>query len=144
MSFANPLGDFLRAFRQGRGLTAMDVAQRCQIPVSVVLDIEHGDKPDADTFRTLSEGLAIPLVDLHRVAQGETVELPTHGMLPHVAEVLPPAAATPIEDPFEEIERSPTILEAVRGLSPAQIEKVMDYIQLLKQAELGRKRSLST
>ncbi|MNY00045.1 hypothetical protein D3C86_1325250 [compost metagenome] len=50
----------------------------------------------------------------------------------------------PVHDPFDEIERSPTILEAVRGLSPAQIEKVMDYIQLLKLAELGRKRSLST
>ncbi|MBO9542352.1 helix-turn-helix transcriptional regulator [bacterium] len=144
MSFANPLGEFLRSFRQARGLTAMDVAQRCQIPVSVVLDIEHGDKPDADTMRTLSEGLAIPLVDLHRVAQGEKVELPAPTMLPAVPETVPAAVMPPVHDPFDEIERSPTILEAVRGLSPAQIEKVMDYIQMLKLAELGRKRSLST
>lgn len=140
MSFANPLGEFLRSFRQARGLTAMDVAQRCQIPVSVVLDIEHGDRPDADTMRTLSEGLAIPLVDLHRVAQGETLELPSLGPLPHVPETVP----APAHEPFEAIERSLTVLEAIRGLSPAQIEKVMDYIQLLKQAEVGRKRSLST
>jgi transcriptional regulator with XRE-family HTH domain len=144
MSFANPLGEFLRSFRQARGLTAMDVAQRCQIPVSAVLDVEHGDKPDSDTMRVLSEGLAIPLVDLHRVAQGEVVELPAPGPLPPVTPVMPVSVAPPVRDDFDEIERSPTILEAVRGLSPAQIEKVMDYIQLLKQAEIGRKRSLST
>ncbi|MNL67028.1 hypothetical protein D3C87_1915790 [compost metagenome] len=97
-------------------------------------------------MRTLSEGLAIPLVDLHRVAQGETVELPGlgPGPMPPVPESLPASVAAPVHEDFDEFERSPTILEAVRGLSPAQIEKVMDYIQLLKQAELGRARSLST
>ena len=38
-------------------------------------------------------------------------------------------------------ERVDTMLEALRGLNPSQIEKVMDYITLLKLAEKGRRRT---
>ncbi len=132
MDLANPLGEYLRSLRQSRSMTAQDIAQRCQLPVSVILDLEHGDKPDDDILHTLSQGLGIPLVDLHRIAQGEPLPLP------EVAPVLP--TLEPVED-LDDENRPMTILEAIRGLSPAQIEKVMDYVQLLKLAERGRRRS---
>lgn len=132
MSYASSLGTYLRSYRQASGMTAQDVAQRCQVPVSVILDLEHGDRPDAELMQALSQGLSIPLVDLHRIAQGE---------LPGVPAPVAPPAVEAVPEPVEDLDRSPTMLEAVRGLSPAQIEKVMDYIQLLKQAELGRRRA---
>lgn len=130
MELANPLGEYLRSLRQSRDMTAQDIAQRCQIPVSVVLDLEHGDKPDDEVLHTLSQGLGIPLVDLHRIAQGEPLPLP---------DVAPPLPT--MEPPVDEEDRPMTILEAIRGLSPAQIEKVMDYVQLLKLADKGRRRT---
>lgn len=133
MDLANPLGEYLRSLRQSRDMTAQDIAQRCQIPVSVVLDLEHGDKPDDEVLHTLSQGLGIPLVDLHRIAQGEPLPLP---------EVAPPLPTLePSVDLEDEDERPMTILEAIRGLTPAQIEKVMDYVQLVKLAEKGRRRT---
>lgn len=129
MSQTNPLGQFLRGYRQANDMTAQDVAQKCQVPVSVVLDVEHGIKPDQDMMRTLSEGLGIPLIDLHRVAQGEPLEIPA--LI---------AAPLPAESVLQESD-SPTLFSALQGLSPAQIEKVLDYVQLLKQAEVGRRYS---
>jgi transcriptional regulator with XRE-family HTH domain len=133
MSPTNSLGTFLRTYRQNGGLTAQDLAQRCQVPVSVILDLEHGDRPEPEHLQALSEGLGIPLVEIHRIAQGE----PT-------AFLAPTPRSLPDLEPASDLDRSPTILEAVQGLSPAQIEKVMDYIQLLKHAEQGRRQSASS
>lgn len=127
MSQTNFLGEFLRGYRQANDMTAQDVAQRCQIPVSTVLDVEHGVHPDHDLMRTLSEGMGIPLIDLHRVAQGESLEMPSLAPTP-----IPEGGALNDSD-------SPTLYSAMQGLSPAQIEKVLDYVQLLKQAEVGRR-----
>lgn len=118
----------------------MDVAQRCQIPVSVVLDLEHGDAADPDMLRILSEGLSLSLVDLHRVAQGEQLPLPSKNSQPL------PLGPEPIEDLSEgpDLDRSLTVIQAMQGLNAAQIEKVLDYVQLLKQAENGRRGSASS
>lgn len=134
MSMANPLGEYLRSLRQSRDMTAQDIALRCQIPVSVVLDLEHGDSPDDEVLHTLSKGLGIPLVDLHRISQGEPLPLPE---LPAPVPMMDGESG----DAGDDEERPLTILEAIRGLSPAQIEKVMDYVQLLKLAERGRRRT---
>lgn len=128
MTQASRLGEYLRSMRQARGITVQDVAQMCQMPVSVLLDVEHGDRPDTDTLAALAEGLAMNLVDLHRLAQGELLNLP---LLREPMGDVPPVP--------EEEERSPTLLEAIQGLSPAQLEKVLDYVQLLKLAERGRR-----
>lgn len=126
MMSASRLGGYLRRMRQERGYTVQDVAQMCQMPVSVLLDVEHGDRPDPETLTALAEGLGMSIVDLHRLAQGEELEQPW--IEAPVVEAAPP-------DP----ERSPTVLEAIQGLSPAQLDKVLDYIQLLKLAERGRR-----
>lgn len=132
MDLANPLGEYLRSLRQSRSMTAQDIAQRCQLPVSVILNLEHGDMPDDDVLHTLSQGLGIPLIDLHRISQGEPLPLP---------EVTPAPLDGAAMDEVANEDRPVTIVEAIRGLSPAQIEKVMDYVQLLKLAERGRRRS---
>ena len=124
MTQANSLGEFLRSYRQANAMTAQDVAQRCQVPVSVVLDIEHGIAPDSDMLRTLSEGMSIPLIDLHRVAQGEYLEIPSSQ-----------ARTVSVEGNGD----SPTLVSAIEGLNPIQIEKVLDYILLLKQADVGKR-----
>lgn len=136
MNLVNPLGEYLRSLRQSRDLTAQDVAQRCQVPVSVILNLEHGDTPDDDVLHTLSKGLNIALVDLHRISQGELLPLPE---LPAPV----PLMDGPDSGDAPGAERPLTILEAIRGLSPAQIEKVMDYVQLLKLAERGGRRTTS-
>lgn len=136
MNLTNPLGEYLRSLRQSRDMTAQDIAQRCQIPVSVILDLEHGDTPDDDVLHLISRGLNIPLVDLHRISQGEMLPLPE---LPAPVSL----GGEPLADDPLGGDRPMTILEAVRGLTPAQIEKVMDYVQLLKLAERGRPRTTS-
>lgn len=129
MTKASRLGEYLRSMRQARGFAVQDVAQMCQLPVSILLDVEHGDRPETEILAALAEGLGVSLVDLHRLAQGESLALPLgpEPLIEALAET--------------DLERSPTVLEAVQGLSPAQLEKVLDYIQLLKLAERGKLRA---
>jgi transcriptional regulator with XRE-family HTH domain len=133
MRMVNSLSELLRAVREARNWTVQDLSGRCQVPLSVLLDVEHGEIPDADTQRALAEGLGVRLIDLDRLRAGEPI---------------PVSEATQTLDqlvegelPVPEEERPLTILEALRGLNPSQIEKVMDYITLLKLAEKGRRRA---
>jgi transcriptional regulator with XRE-family HTH domain len=132
MRMVSSLSELLRAVREARNWTVQDLSGRCQLPLSLLLDVEHGEVPDGDTLRSLSEGLGVRLVDLDRLRVGEPIPVSeaTHALDAIVSE----------ETPLADEDRPLTILEALRGLNPSQIEKVMDYISLLKQAEKGRRR----
>ncbi|MEB3187093.1 MAG: helix-turn-helix transcriptional regulator [bacterium] len=133
MRMVNSLSELLRAVREARNWTVQDLSGRCQVPLSVLLDVEHGEIPDADTLRALAEGLGVRLIDLDRLRAGEPIPVS------EATQTLDDLVAG--EPPVPEEERPLTILEALRGLNPSQIEKVMDYITLLKLAEKGRRRA---
>ncbi len=134
MRMVNSLSELLRAVREARNWTVQDLSGRCQVPLSLLLDIEHGEIPDSDTLRALAEGLGVRLIDLDRLRVGEPIPVTeaTQTLDALVSSEAPTA---------DEEERPLTILEALRGLNPSQIEKVMDYITLLKLAEKGRRRT---
>lgn len=110
------LADFLKQYRQDNGLTVQDLAQRCQIPMATLMGLELGDRPLDEDLEALARGLDMTLQTIRRASVGEPVLAP------------PPPAETPTERPA-------TLLEAIRGLTPSQIEKVKDFIAYLRWAE---------
>jgi transcriptional regulator with XRE-family HTH domain len=112
----NGLSDFLRQYRQEHDLTVQELAQRCQIPMATLIGLEYGDRPTDEDLEAIARGIDLPLRTLVRASIGEAVEirLPAH------------------ESPSE---RPSTLLEAIQGLTPSQIEKAKDYIQYLRWAE---------
>jgi transcriptional regulator with XRE-family HTH domain len=106
----NALSEFLRQYRHTNGLTVQELAQICQIPMATVIGLEYGDRPQEEDLEAIARGLEMPLSTIRRASLGEPVPAP-------------PSADGP---------RPSTLLEAIQGLSPLQIEKTKDYIRFLR------------
>lgn len=112
----NDLSEFLRQYRQANGLTVQELAMRCQIPMSTLMGLEYGDRPTDEDLEAIARGVDLPLRTVLRASLGEQVDMRL------------PATEPPAERPS-------TLLEAIQGLSPSQIEKVKDFILYLRWAE---------
>ncbi len=112
----NALSEFLRQYRQTNGLTVQELAQICQIPMATVMGLEYGDRPQEEDLEAIARGLEMPLSTIRRASLGEPVPMV-------------PAA------PSSDGPRPSTLLDAIQGLSPTQIEKTKDYIRFLRWTE---------
>lgn len=112
----NDLSEFLRQYRHAHGLTVQELAQRCQMPMAILMGLEYGDRPTDEDLENIARGVDLPLRTVLRASLGEQVET----RLPEAT----PAA-----------ERPSTLLEAIQGLSPSQIEKAKEFILYLRWAE---------
>jgi len=112
----NALSEFLRQYRQEHGLTVQELAMICQIPMATVMGLEYGDRPQEEDLEAIARGLEMPLSTIRRASLGEPI----------------PMAVT---EPEVDGERPMTLLEAIQGLSPTQIEKTKDFIRFLRWAE---------
>lgn len=113
----NALAEFLRLYRHEHGLTVQELAIRCQIPMATVMSLEYGDRPQEEDLEALARGLEMPLGTIRRASLGEPV--------PETA--FRPSAPGP--------EAASTLLDAIQGLNPAQIEKTKEFIRFLRWAE---------
>lgn len=112
----NDLSDFLRHYRHAHGLTVQELAQRCQMPMAILMGLEYGDRPTDEDLENIARGVDMPLRTVLRASLGEPVEA-----------LVPEVAPTP--------ERPSTLQDAIQGLSPSQIEKAKDFILYLRWAE---------
>jgi len=112
----NALSEFLRQYRHEHGLTVQELAMRCQIPMATVISLEYGDRPQEEDLEAIARGLEMPLSTIRRASLGEPI---------------------PMREPEGDGDgaRPMTLLEAIQGLSPTQIEKTKDYIRFLRWAE---------
>ena len=112
----NALSEFLRQYRHEHGLTVQELAMRCQIPMATVMGLEYGDRPQEEDLEAIARGLEMPLSTIRRASLGEPI---------------------PMREPEGDGDgdRPMTLLEAIQGLSPTQIEKTKDYIRFLRWAE---------
>lgn len=64
----------LRAWRQHRGMTQVELARRAALTQQAVSEIERGrvDRPHANTLRALARALRCGLEDLRRTPNGRT------------------------------------------------------------------------
>lgn len=123
MELSNPLGEFLREYRNTHQMTMMDLAQRCQVNMSAIMGVEQGDRADPELVKALAEGLHMTVDDLRRIERGDRLTLT-------------------IQDTFAPVATADTqqaLQDAIHELSDAQAEKVLDFITLLKLAERGRR-----
>lgn len=116
----NALSEFLRQYRHENGLTVQELAMRCGIPMATVIGLEYGDRPQEEDLEAIARGLEMPLSTIRRASLGEPV--PMRGPAPDPGEALTPV-------------RPSTLLEAIQGLTPTQIEKTKDYIRFLRWSE---------
>lgn len=112
----NALSEFLRQYRHDHGLTVQELAMRCQIPMATVMGLEYGDPPQDEDLEALARGLEMSLGTIRRASLGDPVPMPTTGL-------------APTDD------RPATLLEAIQGLTPTQIEKAKDYIRFLRWSD---------
>lgn len=110
----NALSEFLRQYRQSHGLTVQELAMRCQIPMATVMGLEYGDRPQEEDLEAIARGLEMPLSTIRRASLGEPI---------------------PVREAEADGDRPMTLLEAIQGLSPTQIERTKDYIRFLRWAE---------
>jgi len=128
----NALPEFLRQYRHTHGLTVQELAMRCQIPMATLMGLEYGDRPQEEDLEALARGLELPLPMVRRASLGEAMPVPES---PY------PAAFEgdgETEDALElprPDDRATTLLEAIQGLSPSQIEKTKDFIRFLRWSD---------
>ena len=128
----NALPEFLRQYRQTHGLTVQELAMRCQIPMATLMGLEYGDRPEEEDLEAIARGLELPLPMVRRASLGEPMPVPES---PY-ASLFEEETATP--DPLElprPDDRATTLLEAIQGLTPSQIEKTKDFIRFLRWSE---------
>lgn len=121
----NALSEFLRQYRHTHGLTVQELAMRCQIPMATVMGLEYGDRPQEEDLEAIARGLEMPLSTIRRASLGEPI----------------PMSAPASDHPDgHEADRPMTLLEAIQGLSPSQIDKTKDFIRFLRWSEQQESR----
>lgn len=125
----NALPEFLRQYRKTHGLTVQELAMRCQIPMATLMGLEYGDRPNEDDLEAIARGLELPLGLVRRVSLGEAVAVP-EASFDGAFE-----AETALHDPLDlprSDDRASTLLEAIQGLTPSQIERTKEFIRFLR------------
>ena len=124
----NALSEFLRQYRHENRLTVQELAMRCGIPMATVIGLEYGDRPQEEDLEAIARGLEMPLSTIRRASLGEPI--PMKGpAADHDGEHAGELPGTLSGD------RPSTLLDAIQGLTPTQIDKTKDYIRFLRWSE---------
>lgn len=124
----NALSEFLRQYRHENRLTVQELAMRCGIPMATVIGLEYGDRPQEEDLEAIARGLEMPLSTIRRASLGEAVPM-KETAAGHDGDL---TTDLPVVLPGD---RPSTLLDAIQGLTPTQIEKTKEYIRFLRWAE---------